>query len=282
MKKKLFAAISLGILSTFVSGALTASAAELIVNGGPNNMTAEQKAEWVGEIQGGYTENGKANNNKVSFDGVKFTADRYEIRGGYSKLGDVSGNTIEIDNSNRAYDKDNEMMWIAGGETKDGNAENNSIIITDSSLYGGGYTTTQNALMGGYSHKGDALSNSIEVSGSNLNGYLEGGRAFAGNALDNHVVVEGGSLDDAYVYGAAVDTGDGNIEYNSVSIKNTYVDASEIIGGYGNIGGDNQEVHVGELSKNAVEIVNSSFNGMVCGAMDKGYSELVGNKVMIK
>ena len=339
MKKKLFAAISLGILSTFVSGALTASAAELIVNGGPNNMTAEQKAEWVGEIQGGYgiahdismnnnrlelnggdyskyqikggyaaegdannnivdisgeventsniiyggyTENGEANGNKVSFDGVKFTADRYEIRGGYSKLGDVSGNTIEIDNSNRAYDKDNEMMWIAGGETKDGNAENNSIIITDSSLYGGGYTTTQNALMGGYSHKGDALSNSIEVSGSNLNGYLEGGRAFAGNALDNHVVVEGGSLDDAYVYGAAVDTGDGNIEYNSVSIKNTYVDASEIIGGYGNIGGDNQEVHVGELSKNAVEIVNSSFNGMVCGAMDKGYSELVGNKVMIK
>ena len=282
MKKKLFAAISLGILSTFVSGALTASAAELIVNGGPNNMTAEQKAEWVGEIQGGYTENGKANNNKVSFDGVKFTADRYEIRGGYSKLGDVSGNTIEIDNSNRAYDKDNEMMWIAGGETKDGNAENNSIIITDSSLYGGGYTTTQNALMGGYSHKGDALSNSIEVSGSHLNGYLEGGRAFAGNALDNHVVVEGGSLDDAYVYGAVVDTGDGNIEYNSVSIKNTYVDASEIIGGYGNIGGDNQEVHVGELSKNAVEIVNSSFNGMVCGAMDKGYSELVGNKVMIK
>lgn len=282
MKKKLFAAISLGILSTFVSGALTASAAELIVNGGPNNMTAEQKAEWVGEIQGGYTENGKANNNKVSFDGVKFTADRYEIRGGYSKLGDVSGNTIEIDNSNRAYDKDNEMMWIAGGETKDGNAENNSIIITDSSLYGGGYTTTQNALMGGYSHKGDALSNIIKVSGSHLKGYLEGGRAFAGNALDNHVVVEGGSLDDAYVYGAAVDTGDGNIEYNSVSIKNTYVDASEIIGGYGNIGGDNQEVHVGELSKNAVEIVNSSFNGMVCGAMDKGYSELVGNKVMIK
>lgn len=282
MKKKLFAAISLGILSTFVSGALTAFAAELIVNGGPNNMTAEQKAEWVGEIQGGYTENGNANNNKVSFDGVKFTADRYEIRGGYSKLGDVSGNTIEIDNSNRAYDKDNEMMWIAGGETKDGNAENNSIIITDSSLYGGGYTTTQNALMGGYSHKGDALSNSIDVSGSHLKGYLEGGRAFAGNALDNHVVVEGGSLDDAYVYGAAVDTGDGNIEYNSVSIKNTYVDASEIIGGYGNIGGDNQEVHVGELSKNAVEIVNSSFNGMVCGAMDKGCSELVGNKVMIK
>lgn len=226
MKKKLFAAISLGILSTFVSGALTASAAELIVNGGPNNITPEQKAEWVGEIQGGYIENGDANNNKVSFDGVKFTADRYEIRGGYSKLGNVSGNTIKIDNSNRAYDEDNEMMWIAGGETKDGNAENNSIIITDSSLYGGRYTTTQNALMGGYSHKGDALSNSIEVSGSNLKGYLEGGRAFAGNALDNYVVVEGGSLDGAYVYGAAVDTGNGRVEYNVVSIKNAYVDLS--------------------------------------------------------
>lgn len=127
MKKKLFTAISLGILSAFASGVLTASAAELKVEGGPGNMKPEQKAEWVDEIDGGYTaegdannntvyisseveitsnliaggytENGKANGNKVSFDDITFTDNKLNVYGGYSKLGNVSDNVIEIDNS---------------------------------------------------------------------------------------------------------------------------------------------------------------------------------------
>ena len=307
MKKKLFTAISLGILSAFVSGVLTASAAELVVNGGPNNITPEQKAEWVDEINGGYTaegdannntvyisseveitsnliaggytENGKANGNKVSFDGVKFTGEKYKIHGGYSKLGNVSGNVIEISNSHRDKNKDNKMMWIAGGETEDGNVVNNQITITDSSLYGGGNTDQRNALFGGYSHKGDAISNNIKAVNSHLSGYLAGGRAFAGNALGNYVVVDGGSLVAATVYGADVDTGNGRVEYNVVRIKNAYVDVSEIVGGNGNSDSYNQPV--GELNQNAVEIENSSFNGMVSGAMGIGSSKIVGNIVSI-
>lgn len=96
MKKKLFAAISLGILSTFVSGALTASAAELIVNGGPNNMTAEQKAEWVGEIQGGYgiAHNISMNNNRLELNGGDYS--NYQIKGGYAEHGDALNNSVAL------------------------------------------------------------------------------------------------------------------------------------------------------------------------------------------
>ena len=96
MKKKLFAAISLGILSTFVSGALTASAAELIVNGGPNNMTAEQKAEWVGEIQGGYgiAHDISMNNNRLELNGGDYS--KYQIKGGYAEHGDALNNSVAL------------------------------------------------------------------------------------------------------------------------------------------------------------------------------------------
>ncbi len=98
MKKKLFAAISLGILSTFVSGALTASAAELIVNGGPNNMTAEQKAEWVGEIQGGYgiAHDISMNNNRLELNGGDYS--KYQIKGGYAEHGDALNNSVALKN----------------------------------------------------------------------------------------------------------------------------------------------------------------------------------------
>ena len=309
MKKKLFAAISLGILSTFVSGALTASAAELIVNGGPNNMTAEQKAEWVGEIQGGYgiAHNISMNNNRLELNGGDYS--NYQIKGGYAAEGDANNNIVDI-----SGEVENTSNLIYGGYTENGEANGNKV-----SFDGVKFTENYLEVYGGYSKLGDVSGNTIEIdnsvknksdygniimmtAGETVEGNSVGNRIFItntvvenngiedsdngfwggssekGDVIGNSVIVDKSDLSDYLVGGIAIN---GNVLNNSVTISNSEIEAGFIRGGDVVIGN-------GKAENNRVFIDNSKLvNTKVIGGNGKSsdnnshVGEIVSNIVRI-
>lgn len=307
--KKLAAVVTLCVLGMcFFQWRGTASAAELVVNGGPDNMTDEQKAEWVDEIDGGgytaegdannntvyisseveitsnliaggYTENGKANGNKVSFDGVILPENHLDVYGGYSKLGDVSGNVIEVDNSKKQKGDYWNTIFMTAGETVEGNAVGNKILITNTVVENNKIDGSDNGFWGGFSEKGNVISNSVIVSKSNLSGYLVGGTVSNGNAFNNSVIISNSEIDTGLIRGADVVTGNGKVENNIVFIDNSKLISTEVIGGNGKFSNDNS--HVGEIVSNIVKISNSAICGEIYGGKGRDSSFISDNVVQI-
>lgn len=228
MKKKLFTAISLGILSAFASGVLTASAAELKVEGGPGNMKPEQKAEWVDEIDGGghsIAHDTSLSNNKLELIGGDYS--KYKIFGAFVQNGDIENNTINISSNVSVAGG-----VIYGGYSENGNVENNTINISGNVSFAGV------VIAGGYSENGDAKNNTVFISNSNLEN------------------VTG-------IYGAEGTSGEGRIENNRVILHNSSCNG-DIVGGYGLLSLNDPE-YVGDILGNYVEIKDSYINGRIYG-----------------
>ena len=134
-----------------------------------------------------------ASNNTVIVTGsnytIKDTTKNYtgridNIYGGYSGSESLSGNNI------------------VGGSTKIGNANNNSVTISD-----GTFTN----VYGGYSASADASENNIEISGGTYNGSIVGG--YGTTANNNKINISGSpNLTAARIYGGLGSTSAGYME----------------------------------------------------------------------
>ena len=206
----------------------TASAAELVVNGGPDNITPEQKAEWVDEIgSGGHSiaHNTSLSNNKLELIGGDYS--KYKIFGAFAQNGDAKNNTINISSNVSVAGG-----VIYGGYSENGNVENNTINIS------GNVSFTGVVIAGGYSENGDAKNNTVFISNSNFE-----------NATD--------------IYGATVNSEAGKIENNRVILHDSSFKGN-IVGGYDSFSSNDTE-YVGDISGNYVEIKNSHINGRIFG-----------------
>lgn len=301
--KRLATVVTLCVLGMcFFQWGGTASAAELVVNGGPDNITPEQKAEWVDEIGsdghsiahntslsnnkleliggdyskykifGAFAQNGDVENNTINISSNVSVAGGV-IYGGYSENGDAKNNTVFISNSNFENATD---IYGATVNSEAGKIENNRVILHDSSYKGiivGGIGDTK--------YVGDILGNYVEIKNSHINGRIFGGRGFAAKNVSCNVVnIINSKLesDEASIYGGY--SNNGNAENNRVNIsglvqlKGLNVDNTNeplvIYGGYSKNG---------VVKDNSVVVSNSEFKGQLVGGVAK--KEAIGNTVII-
>lgn len=232
-------------------------------------------------IYGGYTENGEAYDNKVSFDGITFTDNKLDVYGGYSKLGNVSGNVIKIDKSIKHSGSYWNTVKMTAGETLEGDAVNNQIIIKDTVFENNELDGSENGFWGGVSEKGDVIGNSVIVDNSNLSDYLVGGTAVNGNALNNSVIISNSDIKAGYIRGADVVTGNGKAENNIVYIDKSNLLNTEVIGSNGRFDDVNGEPYIGEIVNDVVEISDSSICGDFYGGKGEEASLISSNVVKI-
>ncbi|MBC3536698.1 autotransporter outer membrane beta-barrel domain-containing protein [Megasphaera hominis] len=173
------------------------------------------------------------------------------VVGGYTAAGEASGNTAKLtgvyipedEEGNYGYNNIfagyNDDTFVAGGQTKSGNAHDNTVTLTnaDADTVYGGQTSSGNAynnyvtikeevsdeeasdaapyadtVYGGQTSSGNAYNNYVtiqkEVSGKGTSGAfgdistVYGGQTDSGNAYDNHVTLT--NADAGTVYGGAV------------------------------------------------------------------------------
>ena len=155
-------------------------------------------------VYGGYATNGSASNNTVSISGVNGDFDI--VKGGYadntSTAGDASNNTVIINAEDGIFKG---SIW--GGDTRIGNANKNTVIISNG--------TFEDPIYGGYATNGNASNNTVTINGGTFNGVnIYGGYVggtgkeavnntvnIGGNAtLDNDVNIRGGIVNNANPY----------------------------------------------------------------------------------
>jgi len=169
------------------------------IKGGKFNHTVNEDV-----VYGGYTTNGSASNNTVSISGVNGDFDI--VKGGYagntSTAGDASNNTVIINAEDGIFKG---SIW--GGDTRNGSANKNTVIISNG--------TFEDPIYGGYANDGNASNNTVTINGGTFNGvniyggYVSGTGKEAvnntvnigGNAtLKNGVNIRGGIVNGANPY----------------------------------------------------------------------------------
>ena len=194
---------------------------------------------------GGRSEEGNANDNSVLIhSGGKVGHDVY---GGYSDRGSANDNTVTINGDANGSKVIIGNDVYGGYAENDGDANDNSVIITGAEVgdevYGGYSTADSNGnqviisdskitsnVHGGATDtsSGDSANNNIvSITRSEVGDNVYGGYNAGGNANDNIVSISGGKVD-AEVYGGSV-TGDGNAIGNTVTISGGQV--ANIYGG---------------------------------------------------
>lgn len=95
-----------------------------------NSVTVKTAALHVGDIVGGYSVNGTAENNTVELEGVRFDSDT-NVYGGYSESGNATGNNVIISGDVEPGEdaSDNLKVDIYGGYSESGTATNNRITL---------------------------------------------------------------------------------------------------------------------------------------------------------
>ena len=188
--------------------------------------------EIGGEVDGGVSNEGSANNNSVELSGGNVTKNIY---GGFGTTG-ASGNTVTINGGTASGN-------IYGGESSRGDVKNNSVVVKSGS-YGSnifaGYTdatgvvdnntltlnggTTTVLVAGGASSKGASVSNNhVIMDGSATASDIAGGFIFGeagqGAADGNSITISGTSTVNSSAYGGLVDVGNGSATNNVTTIS---------------------------------------------------------------
>ena len=158
---------------------------------------------------GGRSEEGNANDNSVLIhSGGKVGHDVY---GGYSDRGSANDNTVTINGDANGSKVIIGNDVYGGYAENDGDANDNSVIITGAEV--------GDEVYGGYS-TADSNGNQVIISDSKITSNVHGGAtdtSSGDSANDNIVSISGGKVD-AEVYGGSV-TGDGNAIGNTVTIS---------------------------------------------------------------
>ena len=186
--------------------------------------TLDGEYTFTGNIFGGVSEEGDANNNKVFINksdaifGDSDTDEGMSVRGGYSEDGgDAEGNSVTIGAGTFLCDV---YGGYAGGE--DYNATGNSVTINKGTFSG--------KITGGYADYGNAKGNSVAITGGNFSGDIVGGDSDDSNATDNSVTITGGTFTDCEIVGGASLGGDAT--GNTITISGSAnLEGASLIGG---------------------------------------------------
>ena len=200
-------------------------------------------------VYGGRSAKGNALDNSISISGGTVAGD---LNGGLvnADMGLASGNSVILSgNANVGGD-------VTGGSAQDGNAVNNSVVMSGGTvqgyLYGGssidGFATgnsvsihggiVEDRTYAGYSTNGLVSGNTLTVTGGTLLERIYGGYQYEnGNATGNRVIISGGHMADN-VYGGYFSQGNGSATGNSVTISGTptFGTSAIIYGGNTNTG----------------------------------------------
>lgn len=190
-----------------------------------NNRVALTNTTGGHHFFGGYAnQDGAVSHNTVVLSGVNLFegAVGVDINGGISHgNGEVSDNTVIIKGDSKI-----EVNNLTGGSGRDGGAQNNHVIISDTASISG---DTNVSLSGGSSNSGLVTGNSITVSDqATVSGPdLMGGQSTSGEAIKNSVSILGGTVD--RVMGGY--SSDSNANENQVIVSQGTVNGY-IYGGY--------------------------------------------------
>lgn len=173
----------------------------------------------------------------------------YEIYGGYNDDDPgqrVYKNQITITDATIAF-------YAYGGYSENGNADENTVSISGSTVNGEVY--------GGKGYE-ECSGNTVIVNNSTVNGEINGSYSENGIAKDNKVSISGGSTVN-YVYGGY--SVDGNSESNTVNISGSEI-LADVYGGYTESDGAISE----KIQNNKVIFKNGAkIKGDVYGGYDK-------------
>lgn len=239
------------------------------------------------DVQGGYTNRGTANNNKVN---IKNSGTLDHVYGGYSSVGNAENNTINIDNveliRSQVFggDAHNEGSavgntitmnkiakmegWVEGGTAGHGNAENNTVSIKNSDTF------ENSNVYGGFSFKGHSVQNVVRMSNvKKVIANIYGGCTWEGYATSNTVTIDNITKMERDIHGGSTNKGDAN--NNTLSISNV---ESAGIEGWRVSGGTSLN---GSAYKNTVTIDNvAEMKNNVSGG-NSAFGSAYENKVSI-
>ena len=192
-------------------GTISGNAFGSFIDAGSTQDTRGNKVSFggtasVGNLIGGFSENGGATGNTVTVSGGTLA----RIRGGESVGNTVSGNTVLVTGGTIGTSDDDGQ--ICGGYTVTGTAENNSVTIE-----GGAISLN---VKGGHvdSGTGAASGNTVRIGGGSVGKYVYGGYTDQGDASGNTVTISGGTPGVA-VYGGFVQTGAGRATGNTLILE---------------------------------------------------------------
>ncbi|MDR2066588.1 MAG: autotransporter outer membrane beta-barrel domain-containing protein, partial [Endomicrobium sp.] len=190
---------------------------------------------------GGYSNNGDAISNTLKISSGNIGGRAY---GGYSVKGRVEGNVLEM----LSGGAEGTITGDACGGYGHGEAINNRLRIEGGNINGGV------GACGGYSNSGIARDNTMEVTGGTITGNAYGGQGL-GEAINNSLRISGGNINGAIgACGGRSNTG--IVRDNTMEMTGGMITANAY-GGYG----------VGEAINNRLRIEGGNINGRVgaCG-----------------
>lgn len=231
-------------------------------SGSKNNEVIINKGVVIeNHVYGGYSKNGKVEENKITINGG-YIED--EIYGGYSENGNADKNKITI---NGGYIED----YVYGGYSDNGDSNYNQVIAT------GGFFDGD--VFGGYSSgEGNSNGNKVYLSSVSVDDYVYGGTAYgSGNSDANEVIINHCSIY-GYVYGGNSDEATANNNKVTITDCNIY---QGVYGGSGETEANGNKVNIsnstiiedvqggyasnGIAKDNSVKIKNSLIKSDVYG-----------------
>jgi hypothetical protein len=251
---------------TITGGALSAEVTGGAVASGNGNATGNATGNKViitggtlsASVTGGYADNGTAAYNSVTVDGGIFTGGpTHNLYGALVRHGAAENNAVIINGV--TVDK----AVIGGNVFEEGDAVNNNVTVSDSSVAG---NTT-----GGRAVAGEVRGNSVSFSNSatGTDRSVMGGNTDAGAAVGNSVSVSDSTGGRSVIGGY---TQEGDVADNRVSVSNSAV-TRNVSGGY---------TEKGDAADNSVTISGGSFSGpMVIGGGYSAEGEVARNSVTI-
>lgn len=159
------------------------------------------------------------------------------VLGGVTRTGNANDNTLNISGGNFSY-------WVRAGVSDYGDTNNNSIVFSEG---------TTGELFAGYAPQGNAVGNTITISGGTVT-WVHAGIG-DGKAINNAVTISGGTVNGGYI-----EAGSGSTDAigNTITISGGTVMNSNIYAGRSGIGAATGNA---VILKNAPDISGSTLYG---------------------
>ena len=175
-------------------------------------------------VLGGESGSAAARDNTVRVTGgtIGTVEDSGFVHGGYSTTGSAGGNTVSIEGGTLRGS-------VMGGYVESGTGAANGNMV----LFGGGSIgSAGEGLYGGYTDQGDAVGNTVRISGGTPGSEVYGGFVWtgAGNATGNTVILEGApDLSGTGLYGGGTANGSGDMRTgNTLEVRTSGLKAVNV------------------------------------------------------
>ena len=199
-----------------------------------NSVTLSGSAT-TGHITGGHSSNDAAvTYNTVTMSGSSFA---YIVYGGLSTSGKADSNTVTISSDSDTTVSAGQIYGGSGYTSASSNTVNISTTTID---YSTDSSSSSAAIYGGYATSGDADSNTVTITDANFDGwYIAGGYGLS-SADENKLTIDSSTIEAYYAIGgwSSTDTAD----QNEVAITNSSAISGSVYGGlsYGSSASENK------------------------------------------